>query len=294
MLLLCLRSLEASLQRALPFEPIRSAARLLAGTQDQMERYEAELDHIRQRQPLPEFSGTVDGYPAEAHAILAHHRAYDPRPVIESYAAYTPELAELNAAHLRGDHAPDTILFDVRPFDGRFPSLTDGLSWPELLTRYDVKDTAGRLLFLQKATSPRAFTLAPIAQTEIALAEIVAIPPLSEGPIWARIDVHATWFGALWSALYKPSPLLFNVQTSSGEVFETYLVPALARAGFLLSPVIADRTAFARLASSRWQNDLINAEVRAIQIVPTDGRIPEYVRTGVTLSLYRLEFPRSE
>ena len=45
---------------------------------------------------MPTLSGTVDCYPWDEHAILAHNLSYRPRPVIESYAA-SPDLAELNA-----------------------------------------------------------------------------------------------------------------------------------------------------------------------------------------------------
>ena len=60
--------------------------------------------------------------------------------MIQSYAAFTPELADLNAAYLRSSHAPDNVFFECAPIDDHYPSLDDGLSWPVLLTRYDIRD----------------------------------------------------------------------------------------------------------------------------------------------------------
>jgi len=63
----------------------------------------------------------VDVYPWNQAVLIAHDLQYDPRPIIQSYSVYAPELAELNAAHLRSTHAPDNILFDINPLNNNFP-----------------------------------------------------------------------------------------------------------------------------------------------------------------------------
>ena len=71
----------------------------------------------------------------------------------------------MNAAHLRSDRAADHILFDVWTIDGRFPTQDDSLSWPELLTRYDIKRVAGRYILMKKSVTPRHYELTPITET---------------------------------------------------------------------------------------------------------------------------------
>jgi hypothetical protein len=43
--------------------------------------------------------GNADVYPLSQTAVLASGLTCQPRPVFQSYSAYTPKLAEMNAAH---------------------------------------------------------------------------------------------------------------------------------------------------------------------------------------------------
>ena len=80
---------------------------------------------------LPKVHGSVDIYPWGQSFLLARDMDYRPRPVIQSYLAYTQKLEELNAAHLRGKNAPDWIFFSFGTIDDRYTSLDDApLSGP--------------------------------------------------------------------------------------------------------------------------------------------------------------------
>ena len=116
---------------------------------------------IRLFNPLPKVSGTVDLYPNELANIFANDLPYNPRPIPQSFSAYTAKLAQINAAHLRTKDAADSILFDINPIDKRLSSMEDGLSWPEILTRYDIKNFEKRYLLLEKRAEPRSYQLQP-------------------------------------------------------------------------------------------------------------------------------------
>jgi hypothetical protein len=97
--------------------------------------YEDHAAGLRTALPNLEISGSVDVYPLSQTVALAPSLTCRPRPIFQSYSAYTPKLAEMNAAYLRSNRAADHILFDVWTIDGRFAAQDDSLSWPELLTR---------------------------------------------------------------------------------------------------------------------------------------------------------------
>src|SRR5262249_9336523 len=78
---------------------------------------------LRTQDGLPELTGTVDSYSFNQSAVLVHGWNYRPRPIFQSYTAYTETLAKLNAEFLKGDKAPDYILFEIAPIDGRFPAM---------------------------------------------------------------------------------------------------------------------------------------------------------------------------
>jgi hypothetical protein len=255
--------------------------------------YETNLAEVRTAFPLPPIKGSVDVYPWNQAVLFAHGLQYDPRPVIQSYSAYTPELAELNAAHLRSPRAADNVLFEIDPTDMHYPSLEDGLSWPELLTRYDLADTTKTFLLLKRSAAPRQFHLTPLAELPADFNEPVTLPSTSNAPIWAELEIKKSFLGAAVSTIYKPPLLLLNVSLRGGQKFYYHLIPGMARGGFLLSPLIQDTKSFTALASTDgWNTDL---DVAAITIsVANKSRSTSLYQSPIRLRLYRLDFPRQD
>lgn len=254
--------------------------------------HEAYLVRVRNEVPLPHLAGTTDVYPWNHAAVFAHGLPLRVRPVIHSYCTFTPELAQLNAAFLRGDAAPENILFQVETIDGRYPSLDDGLSWPELLTRYDLKDVQSPFVLLRRSPSPRQFQRSLIRQVPLAFGEQLDVPVLTHGPVWAEIELDRTLAGSVMSALYKPPELLFNVSVRDGRQVVKRLVPGMAKSGFLLSPLVEDNTSFASLAAIDWPGDLADTEVTAFNITAASGSsATAYYRNPMSVRLYRLEYP---
>src|SRR6185436_5439341 len=59
----------------------------------------------------------IDVFGSNQSMALLNHLNYRPRPVFQSYSAYTPELVELNAAFLESDRAPRFMLFQHEALD---------------------------------------------------------------------------------------------------------------------------------------------------------------------------------
>ena len=268
-----------------PAKPLLDPGYLRAG-------YEAYLADLRNSTPLPPIQGPVDTYPGNASALLAWGFNYRPRPVMQSLVAYTPELAELNAAFLRSERAPDNILFQLAPIDDHLPALEDGRSWPELLTRYDVREVEWSFVLLNRSGAPRPWRLEPLADRPIHFGDIVPMPPATNGPIWATIRINKTLLGKIASALYKPPSLWLSVFTHDGERLRYRLVPSLAGSGFLLSPVIRNPMAFAELARGNGLRDLADKQADAISLTAETGSgLTECYRSPMRLRLFRLDYP---
>ena len=260
--------------------------------------YEKNLATIREEYPVPPMKGGADLYSCFQTILFAHGLPYQPRPVIQSYSAYTPELARLNAAHLQTDRAAGNLLFAIEPIDGRFPALDDGLSWPELLTRYDLRGTSdalGTYLFLSRSAAPREYHLTPLQDTSARWGEPVTPPSATAGPIWVEIEIKKTLIGTVVSALYKPPVLVLTVSLRDNGQQDFRMVPAMARGGFLLSPVIGDNQAFAALASADGQRDLAGQEVMSMTVL-ADTRSYSTIcyQSPMAVRFYRLDFPRQD
>jgi hypothetical protein len=246
--------------------------------------------------PDLDIHGTADVYPLSQTVALPPGLTCQPRPIFISYSAYTPKLAQMNATHLRSDRAPDHIFFDVWTIDGRFAPQDDSLSWPELLTRYDITGMAGQYILMEKSVTPRQYQLTPIGETVASFDEAIEIPSMMGGPVWVRIDIRRSLWGNIVAMLYRPPRVSLILSNRSGGVYSSRLLPAEARAGFLLSPVVADRQSFFALASTNWQHELANLEVASARITAEGGRevASHYQSPPVRVRFYRLDFQRQE
>jgi len=217
---------------------------------------------------MPALYGTVDVYPFASAVALAHRFPYSPRPALQSYAAYTPRLSRMDAEHLQGAHAPDNILFEVAPIDGRFPALDDSLSLPELLTRYEARGgVAGRFLLLIRSSRPRTYSLTPIADLKGRMGQLMTLPLSSTGkPIWATVELRSTWRGSAAAMLFKPPVISMVVRERGGRVKSYRVLPELVGAGFMLSPVIEDPGDMLNLLQSGKGLPLQGNHVEAIAI----------------------------
>ena len=211
---------------------------------------------------------------------------------MQSLVAYTPELEELNAAFLRSERAPDNIVFQLAPIDDHFPSLEDGRSWPELLTRYDVREVQWSFVLLNRSGVPRPWRLEPLADMPIRLGEFVPVPPMTNGPIWATVEINKTLLGTIASTFYKPPILWLSILTHDGGQLRFRLVPGMAGSGFLLSPVIQNPMAFAELARGGGLRDLAGKQANAVSLTAdTESGSTACYRSPIRLRLFRLDYP---
>ena len=270
---------------------ILAPARLLHDPAHLQKIYGKNLAEVRMKFPMPRIEGGVDVYPWNQAALIAHDLQYDPRPVMSSLLTYAPELAELNAAHLRSAHAPDNILFDINPMNNNFPSLEDGLSWPELLTRYDVQEVTGQFVILKRSSRPREYHLSPLADVPVRLGRPVTVVT-NDGPLWAELEINQTFWGAVVATLYKPPALKLTVSLQDGRQLVFQVVPGMARSGFLLSPLIQDKASFVLLNSPGGWRNLTGLQIKSMTIFAAtqSGSTPCY-RSPLRLRLYRLDMP---
>ena len=210
--------------------------------------FEGEKAQIRDGFDFPDGGGTFDIYPVDQTLLLASGLPWAPRPVVQSYSAYSPVLTALNASHVEGPAAPDHLLFNVQSLDDRYPSLDDGASWPAILSHYDYAAFAGVFAHLKKSESQHPATIgAPFLRRSIAFDEEVVFSPDFPAAVWAVLDFHPSTLGRLASLLFKRPPIEIDVTYRSAQTKRYRMVAGMSAAGFLLSPTIASARDFVAL-----------------------------------------------
>jgi hypothetical protein len=268
-------------------------AELFRGKKDLLEAHQKFLRDFRNEFPLPPIQGSMDVYPWNQATVLAHGLNYRPRPVIQSYSAQTRELAELNAEFLRGDRAPETIFFEVKTIDDRLPSSDDGLSWPELLTRYEVMERAGNFVRLQRRTKPSHYKMIPLGESSLAFGATLNLPSTDAGPIWAEIDIAKSLTGKIASFLFKPPVLWMTITLKDGRSPQFRIVPAMARGGLLISPLVESTKSFTLLSATNSAT-MGDFEVASISLPAVTKSATRCYKSPIRLRLYRLSVSDSD
>ncbi|WP_058535446.1 hypothetical protein [Legionella saoudiensis] len=236
------------------------------------------MSFLSQQAEFPIFQGTTDIYSYNQSYLIASNNQWSPRPVFQSYSVFNSILAEKNKQHLQGAVQPDNIIFKIEPIDERIPALEDGRSWPLLLANYQPVDLKNDFLYLRKKkeSGARKDVATLIAKEQHLLGESVTVPRV-EAPIYVELEINPTLLGRIATLLFKSSQLYMTFTLENGIQRHYRLVANMAKAGFLLSPLIENTTEFTLLYV---KNSYLNEKNVVSLTLSTDGDLmwkPAYV-----------------
>lgn len=230
----------------------------------------AEFARIRNDHPLPTSDLSTDLYPNNIAVLLGNGLKWNPRPLLQSYIATTPELAALDAEHVDRQGA-QRIYFAVDPIDGRYGSLEDGPSWVALIKHYRVTSSTDGYVSMDRLKTPRHVVVGqPVLSADFRMGQVVPIADYG-APVFAHIVVSPTIFGRLFSLAYKPPILHIEVEYGDGTKRAFRFIGSMGKAGFLLSPTISSGTEFALLQSTSWRDYLGSKRVVSFRLFGETG-----------------------
>jgi hypothetical protein len=208
-------------------------------------RREAEWRQTAESAALPKIrervgDARVDMVTWQQGVILLNGMNYAPRPVFQSYFAYTPKLARLNEAYFLGSAAPAFVVLRLDYSDDRFPASEDGLALIALLKRYRPVLMENGFLLLARDDA-----VAPIDAVDPGGAGVVAAsfgndlsidPGLRAAIGFMRIDLSP--IGRIYTLLFREPVLTIAVRTGDGGEVKHRLIRLTAASGFLITPVL--------------------------------------------------------
>ncbi len=213
-----------------------------SGYDEELRRLCAASPLERTRQKVGRASVDVLGY--DGGIVDLHGLNYRPRPVLQSYSAYTPELERLNRDYFLSESAPDFVLQKLQTIDGRLTSLDDAVVLRLLPYLYEyVLAEDGFLLWRRRA--PAALSAAvppllPLLEAEHAPGEILEVARFADKPLWVEIDFRLSWLGRLRAICYQPPFVRLRVTDAVGVTSDYRLPLSQARGGFIVNPIIDD------------------------------------------------------
>src|SRR5256886_6997531 len=227
---------------------------------------------INQRYPLSDSDlaalrdGTVDVMPWDTVLVYGYHLNWNPRPVLASYAAYTPYLDHVDAAHLASPEAATLILYYFYDYagelDNRYALYDEPEAYRALLENYGVADNNGPLLLERRAT-PMADAATAAGQSCSQLGSWIAVPSAAPDRfVYASVAAPYSLVGRVLNTAYKPAELRITFQYGSGLQSPSFrLIGAVAPDGLLISGYAETQDQFADLFRGRVDNPITAFQV---------------------------------
>jgi hypothetical protein len=246
---------------------------------------EAKAEARRQEDSLPEVKARVGREPIDLMSedqglLFLNDLNYRPRPVFQSYSAYTPYLQRLNADFYRSERAPTFVLLALSAIDDRLPASEEGPALLEVLARYRLALVERGYLLLQQRQNATGPSGEVVLERTVRFGERVEVGELSAGCQSLALKFEYSPLGSLRKLFYKPPPLRIELQLE-GEAAPHRpfrIIPGMAETGFLLNPLLKDNVDVRRLYRNGGQR------VRWFRILADDPDQVSYVsQVGVTV-----------
>jgi hypothetical protein len=182
----------------------------------------------------------VEVLPWESDVVFANGFSWNPDPVFQSYSAYTSQLDELNASHLRENGAAE-IFYQWGDIDGRYGLWDEPNATKALLCRYHVNERVsepistadGKPMLLLSRTSERCGPVTAEPARTADWGENVPIPS-SSSLTFARISVKYSALGQILRTLYRLPAVRLTLHDSDGTVAGSYRILTETSAGGVL------------------------------------------------------------
>lgn len=231
--------------------------------------YSLIMNWYKDKSGLPQFNAPVDIYSNGQTELLASGNHWQPRPIFQSYSAFSQKLTAVNAHYLASEKSATNLIFRIEPIDNRLPALEDGASWPILLRNFQLVNENKATLYLKKKSSSKFLSQLYSVQT-IKLGDSVQLP-VQEELLWAEIVLKPSFLGALSGWLYKQPSVEIRYHLQDGRKQNFHFPALLGRSRFLLSPLIEDTHEFAQLYAQNRFLTLKNNYVTSMKILPQPG-----------------------
>jgi len=251
-----------------------------------------QREALRRQYDLPIFrrlvgSERVDLFGCNQAVLLLNAFNYAPRPVFQSYAAYTPPLQQANEAFYLGVTAPRFVMLGLCPIDQHYPTSEDALALLALLRHYRPVAAEKSFVLMQRAD------VVPVAAPPVSSAAVLVKPeqwidvPAAGAPMRIHLDYGLSLAGRLHALFLREPSLSLEVETADKQVRAFRLVRPVARSGFLLSPLLLEDEDYLR-----WYYNLDVLAVTRVRVRAAVDWQQSLFAPGITVGFTPLDLPR--
>jgi hypothetical protein len=191
---------------------------------------------------------TVDVLPLDIDLLWAENLNWDPRPVLQTYAAFDPYLDGRDAAHLAGAQRPAYLVYQVGAsgaIDGRYGLFDAPLTTQMILENYAplrvIRTSMGDFLIMVVRDVPLALQRRSEGESCAPLGDRVSVPQRADRLVFADVNLQDSPLGTVTKALLKSYAPSLTFHFADGRPGETYRwVQAQGGSGLLISAYVRE------------------------------------------------------
>jgi hypothetical protein len=161
---------------------------------------------------------TVDVMNNDLSVIYFNQLNYNPRPVVQTYAAHSALLAHVNGLKYRSSTGPSYVLYKLDEFRGQNPFWADAEANEALLTHYTLIDTAlisGQTFHVfKRLAKPRTV---PIQEMHIHMERGKEVFFPKGGLVKLTVDMDFTFVEKLLRFAFQPPLVYADVRYADGQ-----------------------------------------------------------------------------
>jgi hypothetical protein len=227
-------------------------------------------------------NASIDIIPVDIAVLQLNKLNYSPRPIIQSYAAYTPKLDSLNANHFYKKERPKYVMMSFSTIDNRYPMWDESLTKMMLRLNYEYSDhislsgqpsfsDAGDDYLLLK--SKEGIEIKPVFEklydTIVDFGDMLKIDFPSNVAVYMTADMEYSTSGKLKKLLYQPPSLYVTLYVDSSlSTTATYrIIKPIVKYPVLINKYIARNTDFINFITGCLHFD---KDVKALSITVKD------------------------
>lgn len=184
---------------------------------------------------------TVDVMPLNVNLIYQNNLNYRPRPVFQSYAAFSDRLINLNRQAYESENAPELIIFSNEIIDDRYALFDDQGAKIAMLENYSVVKkfnfSQNEYLLLEKNPSLKFSSLGETENAAINFYEDYTIKDLNK-MYFVKIKIDYSLLGKLSRIFYQPLRLKIVFTLDDGTTREYRAVNPILESGVIVNPFV--------------------------------------------------------
>lgn len=196
-------------------------------------------------------SESIDVFPWDSQYLIENKLNYSPRPIFQSFSAYTAYLQQINYDKYV-QNAPRYILYDYDAIDGRYPFNDEGLLNMFIVKNYWLSDTftsnerLRALLVKKELTSP--LTIQLVGEEEFRLSDNIEIKP---GVNFVKIDIANNFKGKKQAFQMRPQHINVRFTDYEGQSHSFKTSISLLKAGLKVNELVANQHDYLSLLTQK-------------------------------------------